>query len=1210
MGRPSYTPAQKNAINGRGGDMYVSAAAGSGKTAVLVERVVNRIADGGSVERLLIVTYTVSAAAEMRQRILDGLRRRLEKEPENRHLYRQSVLIPSARICTIDSFCGDLVRKNFHNLGISADFGIVVGAEYEIIRDAVLTDVLEEFYSKQDEKFALLVQNFGGTRDDSPLFNTLLRLEQSLSAHPDPGAWRKSAIMRFDKNKENYKDIVNTVKDYAKGSLSGLADRANNVMKDLLESGDDKLKGTVLTFMKARTELLYLLQTALDNWDINAYRSIIKEAGFPSFPTLRGYTENPLKIRAHSLCTEIKELLKAWEQKAFFADEADIKEDADRLYPIIRSLFDVEEAFETRLKERLLSQKLLSFPQVSRYALSLLVDDIDKETGKFTPSALAAELGNSFDEVMIDEYQDTNLLQNMIFHAVSDNGQKLFCVGDIKQSIYRFRQAMPEIFNEKKGMSKPFGEGFPALIHLSRNFRSRPGIIDFVNFFFAQVMSLHLGEMEYDSNERLTAGAEYPFAKEPEVEFHIINLEEDDEAPLQKDNQKDPADGEDSYDSTLLNARHTASYLKKLIDSGFMVYDRAADAMRPVNPGDCAVLLRSTSASGEVFQKELEKAGLPSFCESFNGFFESYEISMMLEVLSAIDNPQRDIPLAAALRSPLFGFSAETFACIRAGAENESLFDSLRRMAKDDGTCKKAFDKLMEYRIYARNMPVHRLIWHIYTDTGIMSLMAGLGRGAERQHNLRQLYSHAASYERVSAKGLAGFVRFIRRILESGNTLDGSKPSPPGQAVRVMTIHKSKGLEFPVVVLACCEKEFNTDDLRRPLYVHPKFGVGAVLRDQTRRIEYTTLFREAIGIQMKREQLSEEMRVLYVAMTRAREKLVLVAADKKLSSSLQKLKGKLPDSPVLDPCFLENQTSFYGWLLAAVLRHPDAKMLSEACGCFDYTLGEPGKISVLTVYPPAAEDTALAFEEKAKDITTVQPSEELIKEVRKRLTYKYPKAALAGVPAKVSVSELKGGRLPEEDASPYIKTVKRFTVPEFIMESGLNASQKGEAMHKFMQFSDFSLCEKGEIEKEINRLENLSYLFKEEADSLNREKLAAFFKTPLYSRMKKSNRIVREYRFLSEISASAAEPLLEDADKDEKVLLQGVIDCFFEEDGQIVLIDYKTDKTDETGELLVGRYKNQLTLYGDALEKIFNKPVKEMLIYSFYLGRSISISKE
>jgi len=1208
----SFTPDQRRAIEGRGGAIYVSAAAGSGKTAVLVERVVDRIVNGGSVDRLLVVTFTVAAASEMRRRIHEALQALLIKEPGNRHLMRQQILLHNARICTIDSYCSELVRSHFHILGVPPDFGVSVGADYELMREAALNDALEAAYSGMDSDFADMVENFGNGRDDSALFNALLSLQQALSADPDPAGFRARALEVFGEDRKARQALKETVKDYARGRLADLAGSFERVCAALDGRGDERLSAAVLPLMREDMDIIAGLCDALSQPGFTAARSAFSGARFSSFPSLRGYADDTLKQRSHSLHGELKKQVADMADGIFSMSDADIEEDAARLYPMVRALFRVEEDFEKRLRERLLRRGLLSFPEIARLAMTLLVEKYDRASGRVTPTELAVTLSGELDEVMIDEYQDTNLLQDIVFTALSDGGRKLFCVGDGKQSIYRFRQAMPEIFEARKESARPFGEGFPALVWLSDNFRSRSGILDFTNFVFGQIMSKRVGGTDYTGGERLRCGARYPDVTKPQVELHILRAEESgkgsDGAPA-GETATDADDGGPVY-SPEASARYTARAIKSLIDGGFSVYDRASGAMRPCRPSDCAVLLRSASVNGEIFRRALESEGLPAYCETSSGFFDSYEIAMMLEVLSAVDNPHRDIPLLAALRSPVFGFTAEMLARLRIGAGRESLYESLRRAAQADAHCARALKRLEGYRLFARNMPTHRLIWHIYTESGLLALAGGLSRGPERQHNLRQLYRHAAAFESSAGQGLAGFVRFIRRMLEQGHTLDGAQPAPAGEAVRVMTIHKAKGLEFPVVAVACCEKQFNTEDFRDPLYVHWRFGVGAGLRDPDRRLEYTTLFREAIRIQMRRELVSEEMRILYVAMTRAREKLILVAVDKDLEGHVQRLSDKLAGCDVLDPRWVENAKSFYDWLLCCALRHPDAAVLrafaAEPCP----VQGEAGRLTVVTA--DAREYMRQASETRKADLPAdaAQASPELISAIRGRLEYAYPYETLSRVPAKVSVSELKAGRMPEEDAEPFFKGAAGYTVPRFAAGTAPGAAERGTAMHKFMQFSDFALCEKGFLEDEIERLVRQAYLFEEEAASLDRAGLAAFFKGPLYARMKRSPCLTREYRFQAVLPAREVEPALTGSPcGDETVLLQGVADCFFEEDGALVLVDYKTDRVRD-GALLAERYAGQLRLYARALSQIFSIPVKELVLYSFELGREIFVEAE
>lgn len=1194
-----WTDEQKKAIETDGGGIIVSAAAGSGKTAVLVERVIEKILKGKSVDRFLIVTFTVAAAGEMRERIAAAISEKLSENPSNRHLQRQNVLIHKAKICTIDSFCVDLVRSNFHLLNISPDFRIADTVENSLLKQAVCSEVLEEFYSAEDDGgFSQMADNFGTDKSDIALENILYKITDSLDSTPFSDKWLDKTLSYY--NPDNF----TTIKESVWGSEVYLAvaevftQYINAYNKLLIELTDyAPIYEAYSPMLTKDNEMLNEALKTLNagGWDKTC--DIVLNYDFGAKPSVRGYTDHPVKIRAGEIRDSLKKDILKLKDGLMSVKEKDLKEDLIILYPVIKTLFDVVRRYTERLQEEKRRLNILSFSDIAQQSLTLLVKGYDEETGVVTPSETAKSVKKLYDEILIDEYQDTNGVQDLTFTAISDSRKNIFTVGDVKQSIYRFRYANPQIFLKRKEEAENNIEGeISALVTLSDNFRSRGSILSLINFIFGQTMSAYgLGELDYTEKEMLYPAAQFPDSSHISAEVDIIEYKAED-SDVSEENSEDLNRDE-------REAIYVANRIKGLIQSGFKVYDKDLKAMRNVKAGDFTVLLRNLKGRGVLYQKAIEDVGIPAFCEQSSSFFEAYEIEMIVSILQAIDNPYNDIPLIAAMRSPVFAFTPDELAQIRLCSRKGYFYKAVKKAAQNgDKRCAEFIDKLEEYRAMSRDLPVYRLIMYIYSDTSLYSLAGSMERGFVRQENLNVLCRHAKNYEASGAKGLYGFINYINRIIEDQGDLTGAKPSPAGDSVLVTTIHKSKGLEFPVCILAGCSIQFNFEDMRSPLLIHNRLGLGPFVRDTKLLAEYTTLPREAVMSILKREMLSEELRILYVALTRAKEKLIIVSSVKNLDDKISNLALKMGNGEKIEPFLLMSSRSFSEWLLACLLRHPSCAALRERVkgGIEPFDTNSEIKLNI-TKYNE--QDT---IEETKKEEKAITNDEGLLKEITERLDYCYPHIALSKIPVKVSVSELKGRRIDETDTERLYLQHADFAKPAFMLEA-LSASSIGTAMHRFMQYADYSKCsdEKG-IQEELDTLYSSGLFTNEEAKSIDISKLSAFFESDLFKRLNASQTNVKEYRFTMGIPAAEYEKNLPETDREETILVQGVIDCFFEEEDGFVLIDYKTDNVNDE-HILTERYALQLDYYARAIEAIFKKRVKQKYLYSFSLGKEIEI---
>lgn len=1172
-----WTPEQELAIKAREGTLLVSAAAGSGKTAVLVQRVIERITDPArpcDVDRLLIVTFTRAAAAEMRERIGARLAELLLQNPADAYLQRQQLLLSQAHISTIHSFCADLARENFHRLGLSPDFQIAEESEVALLSDQAMDEVLEERYGEGDAGFLQLVELLSPKRDDRPLCDMVRRLYDFVRSHPFPDRWMEEKLALYRPHGPlGETPWGETVTAYAKSALF---------------HGEGRLSyGLSLMKEEEESEALYapVFSKALE--DLSAIRSLLADRDFDRIgAALRGFSfarRKPVKKgtvlclapRLDGLKKEVQEILKRL-SALFGASEAECREDLNALYPLVAALFDTVRAYSKRLDEKKAQKSMVDFGDLEHLAIRLLV----KEEGDgFACTKEAKELAARFEEVLVDEYQDTNEAQDLIFRAISQEEKNLFFVGDVKQSIYRFRQAMPELFLRRRNSLPVYQDGnYPAKITLGRNFRSRKGVTDAVNFVFRQLMSEELGEMEYDEGEELRSGAAYPESTEPDAELLLLDLSD-----LSEEDDRDGA-----------QARAVGRRIRELMEAGAAVFEHGR--LRPMRYRDICILLRSKEGRGVKYMQELALLGIPAYTDVTGGFFSTVEISCILSLLRVLDNPVQDVPLLAVMLSPLFGFTPDALSQIRMSSPGGTLYHAVVSQAKEDEKCRSFLDELARMRLSAAVLPAARLLEEIYEQTGYTAMVQAMPGGSQRKANLLLLMEYAKKYEGAGHGGLAGFLRFIDRLEQRKDDFaPAATLSETADVVRIMSIHSSKGLEFPVCIVAGLGGQFNKSDVRAPALLHPRFGVGLKRLDGLGR-QYSTLPREAVALELERAALSEEMRVLYVAMTRAKERLILVAGLKDPEGVLQGVAGNLTGSGRLAPFFLRRAKGYYEWLLACALRHPDGEVLRRAAGC--------GNLEVL----PASASWAFSIvapppmsggEEAASRPDPPPPDPAMIRRMEEQIDWVYPYREVHRIPAKVAASELAKTQQAEEFVAA--------SRPAFLSGGGLTPTEKGIALHSFMQFADFTRSA-AHPQEERDRLLQQGFLTREQAASIRMEKVGRFFESGLYRRIAQAKKVYREIRFNVGIPAEQFAEAGSDV-KGELVVLQGVADLVFEEENGLVVVDYKTDAARD-GESLLSRYQNQLALYAYAMGEVFHQPVAECILYAFSLDQAFSLKKE
>ncbi len=1193
MPEAGWTNDQAAAIAARGGPLLVSAAAGSGKTAVLVERAVGMITDPVNptdADRLLIVTFTNAAAAEMKSRIGARLAELARRAPGAPRPAGQQVMLARAHIGTIHAFCLDLVRQNFQHLPVAHDFTLAGEGELEILRQECAASVLEEFYARDGGHFRELVELLSSGKDDSRLVEALLRLYDFARAKPFYRDW-------LDEVEALYRKCP-ALEETAWGRV--LRECAAETLEACVRLAEETL---ALARSEPAAEAAYGAALAADAAQLRRCRDILAagewdaavaaagETVFAKLNPLRGCEALKARVQgARARCKKMKEKLSS---EILCATRADFAGDMAHLAPMVATLFDLCRAFDTAFAALKAGKKRLDFADLEHFALDLLARP---ENGGFALTERARRLAESFDYILVDEYQDVSEVQETLFVCVSRMQRNLFMVGDAKQGIYSFRLARPDVFLEKKrGYAAYTGDSgsFPAKITLDLNFRSRPQVTGAVNFLFSLLMSRRLGDIDYTGNELLRRGALYP----EEEELAALNSPE----LLLLCNG-----GDEEADNTVLEARMVARRVAALLESGHPV--TVGGAIRRCRPGDICILMRSPRRRQQVYCKALEEAGLPVSALGDDGFLAQREVSMVLSLLEALDNPLHDLPLVAALLSPLFPFDEDDIAAIRLEARREPFYRAMeaaasRPVPETDAKslplpqkCRDFLALFQQLRARAALLPADRLLLEIYAHTGALAVAQAMPPAAAapaRRANLLLLAEYAAQYHKLGYKQLGGLVAFLSRLRERGGDL-APAAAAAGDAVRILSIHRAKGLEFPIVILADTARRFNKKDLSGDWQLHHSLGFACARRDRDTLARFTTLPMQAIRLKSRGDLLGEELRILYVALTRAREKLIITGCigerpDKRIESARgDMICGKLHARS------LEEARAPVDWLLAALLRHPDAQALREAGGCGDIVPVADGTRWRVTVETPSAgKETPLAAHEPQR---TCAPDENFLALLRARCGWQYPHGAHTRIPAKLAVSALARG-----EAAAGLFAAR----PAFLRAGGMTGAQRGEALHRFLQFADYHRA-RADLAAEIDRMRSRRFLSPAEAAALDTGRLARFFHSGLAARIFASPRVWRELRFLGEYGPEVLGEHLEGMDQETKVALQGVADCVFEEAGGAVIVDYKTDAVGSADEL-VGRYGTQLRLYRHILGDALPLPVTECILYSFALERAVAV---
>ncbi|MFT4145651.1 MAG: UvrD-helicase domain-containing protein [Mobilitalea sp.] len=1283
----SWTEAQQKVIDTRNKNLLVSAAAGSGKTAVLVERIITMISEGDKpldIDRLLVVTFTNAAAAEMRERIGKAIDAKLQLQPDNLHLQKQMSLLQSAQITTIHSFCLNVIRNYFHRIDLDPSFKIAEESEITLMKSDVVQDMLERWYEEGSEEFHSFVESYSRSKSDEPLEGLILQLYNFSMSAPWPERWLKDKEKVFDIQtlEEMYESAwMQQLMDYIQSVLGDLSQKNAMAIRVCQEEGGPS---AYLSALMSDRDMLNQFRK------VNSYQEGATVFSAVSFERLSNKKDATVldwkKDKVKTLREEVKKGMKDISTQFFFQTPEEMLSDIMAVKPVMQVLFQLTLEFMDQFAKKKEEKNLIDFNDLEHFALKILIDG---ETSLPTPAA--KELSEIFEEILIDEYQDSNMVQETILRSISredDGVPNRFMVGDVKQSIYKFRLAMPEIFMEKYAKYRNIDidqDGSINLyqkIDLDKNFRSRDGVLQYVNQIFEQIMQQSIGGIHYDEAAALKYGGLYDgplldlsgnaekydsiniesrIAKE--VDLLLITEEDLDTAEqdilllnelkdvIQEDlDQATVVDHPDEVEYTKkeMEARAIVRKIRELTDpdTGMLVTDKATKKLRPANYGDIVILLRSMSNWSEVFVNTLMQEGIPAYADTGTGYFQTLEIRAVLNMLKIIDNPRQDIPLVGVLYSPMVGLTTTELAMVRTANRTNGMYQALLQYVEEneEGELKEKLSRFLEQFTYLRSLvnhtPIHELIGIVLELTGYYYYAFAMPGGVQRRANLDMLISRAVRFENSSYSGLFHFIRYIEKLQKY--EVDFGEASVAGgqeDTVRIMSIHKSKGLEFPVVFVAGMSKQFNTQDIRSSVVLHNEIGIGPEYIDSVQRTKIPTLIKKAIQKKMQIENLGEELRVLYVAMTRAKEKLILTGYIKSLKCMEEK-----------EFTFFEllSAKSYMDWVLPAMLNRMG---VTEELLKTPYTAANTGmQIQVIShLELLQGEITKQLFLELDQESLMGIPSDitydtELKDEIKSRFGYQYPYANETGLKIKMTVSELKrlGQELDEEDSVSLfdgrkdaaiagksnieddIESIFENTsntefetklpgveayIPEFIQQkqTTMSGTDRGTLYHKVLEILDLTkINTKDELKKELELIIQQGRMKQEEMNRLNTTYILGFIFSKVADRMRKAqinHKLYKEKQFVMGIKASE---VLKEFDSQELVLIQGIIDVYFEEEDGIVLLDYKSDLV-KTEKELIKRYKVQLDYYQRALEQMLGKRVKERIIYSLSLGKEISL---
>lgn len=1190
-----WTKEQQQVITLRERNLLIAAAAGSGKTAVLVERIIQKIMNQEQpvdIDRLLIVTFTNAAAAEMRERIGAAIEKALEEQPDNAHLQRQQSLLHNAQITTIHSFCLYVIRNYFHRIDLDPDFRVAEEGELKLLKSDVLDQVLEICYQKAEPAFLTLSETIATGKNDMPLKETVLKLYEFAMSYPWPKQWLLDCRKTY------------AVENEAEFQQQPLVKELELFLKELAQQWHRQIVRCYEISMEPEGPDMYApmleqeaegLKRIAECESYGAYASLMGSFGFGRLAAARKFNGDPGKKEyVQKMRNEVKASMKKITQQFFFQSVEDTCRQIQKNKPVVDMLIQVTLDFMEAFGEKKREKNMLDFNDLEHFALKILVEEETRE-----PAKTALELQKKYEEIMIDEYQDSNYVQETILKAVSGEGKgrhNIFMVGDVKQSIYRFRMARPELFMEKYN-TYTLTESKNQRIDLHKNFRSRPQVLTTVNDIFRKIMNSDIGNITYDDQAALYPGAEFPEGEPGMFDTKILVIEPESEKQDVKDRE--------------LEARAAGIQIKEMMEKQ-LVTDKETGELRQVRYSDMVILLRSMGSWADTFLKVLGEMGIPVRAASGTGYFSAAEVQTALHLLKVIDNPRQDIPMAAVLSSPIAGLEPEDLAVIRTRYPKEKFYQAVAACAAEEDTPglkaekKKKLQDFMVFLNRYRNKvcytPIHELLYELLEETGYLSYVYALPGGEVKRANLEMLVEKAIAYENTSYRGLFHFIRYMEQLQKYDVDFAVADGEEQEDLVSIMTIHKSKGLEFPVVFVSGLGKMFNTQDIREKLVLHPQLGIGLDDLDIQRRIRIPGITRQFLARKVSLENTGEELRVLYVALTRAKEKLVLTGTMKKAEEKLEALK----QAPVLeDGClsFLTrmNTNTFLQFILQALVCYGEKYTITR--------LGPKELEHAQLTYAVREELTKL---ELAARVT--EPEEIFGKQIEERLAYVYPYEEEEDMRTKVSVSEIKHrvlDRMMAEETEEPVKCregePEEHYVPAFMegIQEENTGARRGTAMHRVLECYDF-VQEPCSMKQQLSGMQERGLVQQEMLELVNQKALKRFLESPLAKRMQKAAAAGKLYREKPFVMGEPAKKVLEGSESEEMILIQGIIDVFFEENNEMVLLDYKTDRIREKAEL-ADRYRAQIELYQKAIERATGKQVRERLLYSFCLDDIVEV---
>lgn len=1273
-----WTEEQKKVIELRDRNILVSAAAGSGKTAVLVERILSMVTDEKhpvDIDRLLIVTFTKAAAGEMKERIRDAIDRRLEEDSENEYLQRQLALLHNAQITTIDSFCQYVLKSYFHVIDLDPGYRVGEEGELKLLKRDVAEEIVEEAYAAGEESFHHCVECFAPGKSDRELEDLIMKLYEFSMSYPWPEKWLAGCAEVYEA--ESLEQLN------GEAWMKGLTENVRVLLTDALGQTEEAIR------IALQEDGPYMYEDALlsdrklleDMLGAESYLEFAgKFAGFGKLARLSGKKDvnvsEEKREQVKNIREQVKKTVTGIAEQYFYDPPQRILSDLKYSAPAIKKLLELAEQFLERFAAKKREKNLVDFGDMEHFALNILVEE---KEGQIVQREAAKELAGRYEEILIDEYQDSNLVQELILTSVSKKYQgknNIFMVGDVKQSIYRFRLARPELFMEKFD-TYTLTDSPCQRIDLHKNFRSRSQVLAAVNFLFYQIMDKSLGNVDYNKEAALYAGARFPERSQekgaageqygeggqPDAEAGQMagpsGLVPSECGQSPADDRGTPAGHGSDCDVRMLlldlgaepevveeageterelEARMIGREIQRMVGRE-EVLDKQTQTYRKARYSDMVILLRTVTGWGDTFAQILGSMGIPAFTGSRTGYFSAVEIQTVLALLKIIDNPCQDIPMAAVLSSPIGNLSAKELAMIKSSYPNKPFHEACRLYAleweerREAGKLRHFFELLEDFRKKVPYTPMHGLLWYVLEKTGYGRFASAMPGGAQRQANINMLVEKAIAYEAGSYRGLFNFIRYIETLKKYD--VDYGEASFEGEAedtVRIVSIHKSKGLEYPIVFAAGMGKRFNQQDTKSKLVLHPELGAGCDYIDPALRLRVPTLLKKVIQRQTQNENLGEELRVLYVALTRAKEKLILTASADKLEEKLKKWKQQaIVPSRRLSFTTLSGASCYLDWIMPAILRHRSGTELLHRYGLDGVdtglgmstagetdTVGVGAELSVRIVLPGE-----IVMEEAARQLEGMYTKEELLnwdpeeicdreakEQISSRLEAVYPYERNAQIHTAVTVSELKKrSQAPDEPDQPSSRRIFEEPVvvpliPRFMQEEvEVSGAARGTVYHKVLENLDFN---GGEAAEQIAALKESGRLSLEEAEILDIRKIARFLSSPLGRRMAQAQergQLYREQQFILGVDSAQVDPEWEAG---EEILVQGIIDAFFYEKDGIVLVDYKTDFVQPGKEAsLYEKYRIQLDYYALALERLKREKVKEKILYSFWLQKEL-----